>query len=128
MAKKPTPSKRTVKPGSTAPKKRVVKTTATSTSAAKAKATPVTRQEEEVKAELPFTRMNYILLIIGIAIILTGFMLMSSDTFVDATEFSVALHVAPWLVVGGFVEVIFAIMYRSKAKAEMTTSEDPATA
>ncbi|GAB4402679.1 MAG: hypothetical protein OHK0039_00980 [Bacteroidia bacterium] len=62
--------------------------------------------------QLPFTRMNYILLLVGVAIIAFGFFLMSLDEFVDAQQFSVSLYIAPVVVVAGFVEVIFAIMYR----------------
>lgn len=63
--------------------------------------------------QLPFTRMNYILLGVGIAIVALGFFLMRGP-FVDATQFSVPLHVAPILVIGGFIEVIFAILYKEK--------------
>lgn len=64
---------------------------------------------------MPFSRMNYILLALGAGIIILGFFLMSMDKeFIDATQFSVSLHVAPIVVMLGFVEVIFAIMYRKK--------------
>lgn len=65
---------------------------------------------------MPFTRMNYILLLAGIAVIVIGFFIMAQDEFVDATKFSMSLHVAPVVVVAGFVEVIFAIMYRPKSQ------------
>ncbi|MEL7342290.1 MAG: DUF3098 domain-containing protein, partial [Bacteroidota bacterium] len=74
---------------------------------------PTAAVAETSQEELPFTRTNYVLLIIGIVIILAGFVLMSLDEFIDATEFSVSLYIAPILVVGGFIEVIFAIMYRA---------------
>lgn len=63
---------------------------------------------------LPFGKMNYILLGIGVALIAIGFFLMSLDGFVDATQFSISLHIAPWLVVGGFGEIIYAIMYQPR--------------
>lgn len=67
----------------------------------------------EEKEALPFQKMNYILLLVGIAIIGLGFLLMRGP-FVDSKTFSVPLHVAPILVVAGFIEVIFAIMYVPK--------------
>lgn len=79
--------------------------------------TPKSRpQKETTPVELPFTRQNYLLLLIGIGIIALGFLLMSLDDFVDATEFSVSLYIAPIVVVAGFVEIIYAIMYRPKAE------------
>lgn len=81
--------------------------------------TPAKAPEKQVAASnvvMPFTRMNYILLLAGIAIIVVGFFIMAQDEFVDATKFSMSLHVAPVVVVAGFVEVIFAIMYRPKSQ------------
>ncbi len=75
----------------------------------------------EKKEDLPFSRMNYILLLIGVLIIGFGFFLMSLDDFVDATEFSISLYIAPVVVVGGFLEVIYAIMYKPK---QISTSDN----
>ena len=112
MAKssKNTPKKKVVK----AAPKRVVKTSSAPTAKAeKKRSMPTAAVAETSQEELPFTRTNYVLLIIGIVVILAGFVLMSLDEFIDATEFSVSLYIAPILVVGGFIEVIFAIMYRA---------------
>lgn len=110
MAKSSNSPKRVVKTAS----KKVVKTN-TSTARAEKKR-PVPTATDVRQEALPFTKTNYILLIIGIVVILAGFVLMSTGEFVDATEFSVALYIAPILVVGGFVEIIYAIMYRSDAQ------------
>ncbi|MEL6250622.1 MAG: DUF3098 domain-containing protein [Bacteroidota bacterium] len=72
---------------------------------------------------LPFGRMNYILLLIGIGIIGLGFFLLSLDDFVDATEFSVSLYIAPVVIVGGFIEIIYAIMYKDKSQTSPATTE-----
>jgi len=66
---------------------------------------------------MSFTRKNYILLIIGVLVIFFGFFLLSLDDFVDAQEFSISLYVAPFIIVGGFVEIVYAIMYREKQVA-----------
>ena len=72
---------------------------------------------------LAFSRMNYLLLIGGILLLVVGFVLMSVGDFVDATQFSVALHIAPVVVMAGFVEVIFAIMYRPKQDITLQAEE-----
>ncbi len=72
---------------------------------------------------LAFTRINYLLLIGGILLLVVGFLLMSVGDFVDATQFSVALHIAPIVVMAGFIEVIFAIMYRPKQDAILSSGE-----
>ncbi|RMG67350.1 MAG: DUF3098 domain-containing protein [Bacteroidetes bacterium] len=69
-------------------------------------------------AELPFSRMNYLLLLAGVGVIILGFFLMSLDDFVDATQFSISLHIAPPIVVAGFVGIIYAIMYKPKDPSE----------
>ncbi|MEM8897597.1 MAG: DUF3098 domain-containing protein, partial [Bacteroidota bacterium] len=80
---------------------------------------PATPQKEVV---LPFQRMNYILLIVGVLIIGLGFFLMSLDEFVDATQFSVSLYIAPIVVIAGFLEIIYAIMYKPASAVKPTQS------
>lgn len=118
---------------SNSPKKRVVKTTSKkvvkTTAAPKAeRKRPIPTVAEARKEDLPFTKMNYILLIVGVVIILAGFVLMSTGEFVDATEFSVPLYIAPILVVGGFVEIIYAIMYRPSTAQDASDASTLETA
>lgn len=70
---------------------------------------------------MPFGRVNYILILCGLAAIVLGFILLSgggSDN--PATEFNYAmfnarrLYVAPILLLVGFLFGIYAIMYRPK--------------
>ena len=67
---------------------------------------------------MPLTRRNYILLAIGFAVILLGFVLMtgggsdSPDEFNDAMFTWRRITLAPILVVGGFVLEIYAILKR----------------
>ena len=69
---------------------------------------------------MPLTRRNYILLAVGFAIILLGFILMagggsdSPDTFNYAMFSWRRITLAPILVIGGFVIEIVAIMKRYK--------------
>jgi hypothetical protein len=87
----------------------------------KAAASPRTKApKDEVPLELPFTRTNYLLLLLGIGLIGLGFYLMSLDDFIDATKFSISLWVAPIVVMAGFLEIIYAIMYKPKGEEKPT--------
>ena len=67
---------------------------------------------------MPLTRRNYILLAIGFAVILLGFVLMTRGGSDSPDEFNYAMFswrritLAPILVVGGFVLEIYAILKR----------------
>lgn len=98
------------------PARRVVTTTKQSSSKS-AKTATASSKSQDVEVQMPFGRMNYILLLIGVAVIAFGFILMSMDDFIDATKFSVSLYIAPVVVVAGFVWIIYAIMYKEKGSA-----------
>ncbi len=71
------------------------------------------------KKNLAFTRVNYILLVIGMAIVVLGFVLMSgsgsTETAYNPDIFSTRrIKVAPMVCLFGFVSMIFAVMYKSK--------------
>jgi len=68
-----------------------------------------------IKTEMPFTKMNYILMAAGIVIILLSFILMWEDHQVDGF---ISLFLAPYMMIFGYLELIFAIMYRRKQKPE----------
>lgn len=75
------------------------------------------------KKTLAFNKMNFILLAIGLAIIIIGFVLMSggssTDTTFDASIFSATrIKVAPVVTFVGFISIIFAVMYRPKNEEE----------
>ncbi|MDX2249299.1 MAG: DUF3098 domain-containing protein [Bacteroidia bacterium] len=84
---------------------------------------PAVTSNNNAPATLPFVRMNYILLIAGVVVIALGFYLMSLDNFVDATQFSISLHIAPVVVVAGFAGIIYAIMYKPSAQNGQAASE-----
>ncbi|MDX2283746.1 MAG: DUF3098 domain-containing protein [Bacteroidia bacterium] len=113
---KPTPPQKPVPPAAKTPEVRKP--------AAPAKPAEA-RKPEARTAVLPLSRINYILLAACVAVIALGFYLMSLDPFIDATQFSISLYIAPPVVMAGFVGVIFAIMYRPKATAA-PASGDPA--
>ncbi|MBQ3186465.1 MAG: DUF3098 domain-containing protein [Alistipes sp.] len=67
---------------------------------------------------MPLTRKNYIILAIGFAIVLLGFVLMAGGGNHSTTEFNYEIFsfrritLAPILVVGGFVVEIYGILKR----------------
>ncbi|MBQ8581568.1 MAG: DUF3098 domain-containing protein [Alistipes sp.] len=67
---------------------------------------------------MPLTRKNYIILAIGFAIVLLGFVLMAGGGSHSTTEFNYDIFsfrritLAPILVVGGFVVEIYGILKR----------------
>ena len=76
---------------------------------------------------MPLTRRNYVLLAIGFAVVLLGFVLMAGGGSDSPDEFChtaprinctvrgiVIITLAPILVIGGFVIEIYAIMRRYK--------------
>jgi len=77
-------------------------------------------EQENNKEGFPLGKQNYILLAIGFAIIILGFLLMSGGKNPDPTSFipeeifSVRrIIIAPILVIGGFAFEIFAIMKKT---------------
>jgi hypothetical protein len=66
---------------------------------------------------LPFTKENYYLLLIGIAVIVFGYVLMEIGGAYDA----LALVVSPIVLVIGYCVIIpFAIFYKKKEKEAVT--------
>ena len=68
-----------------------------------------------------FTKINYILLAIGMAIVIVGLILMagegSHEGVFNADIFSARrIKVAPLVSLAGFIFIMVAIMYRSKAE------------
>ena len=56
-----------------------------------------------------FSRRNYVLLIIGVLVVLAGYILMRVDNQVDGF---LSLYIAPLLILGGYLEIIYAILFR----------------
>lgn len=73
------------------------------------------------KSKFAFKKSNYILLAIGVAAIILGFVLMagpgSTETHFEPDIFSFRrIKLAPAICFIGFISVIFAIMYKPKKK------------
>lgn len=67
---------------------------------------------------MPLSRKNYVMMLVGVVIIIIGFLLMSGGGKHTATEFDESIFsfrritLAPIVVIAGFVFEIFAIMKR----------------
>jgi len=66
-----------------------------------------------------FSRTNYLLLLLGLAVIVIGYVIMRVENEVDGY---LSLYVAPLLILGGYLEIIYAIFYQPKS----TKESDPA--
>jgi hypothetical protein len=71
------------------------------------------------KKDFAFDKVNYILLAIGMAVVVIGFLLMSgsgsTDTNYDPDIFSARrIKVAPLVCLAGFVSMIYAVVRRPK--------------
>lgn len=71
-------------------------------------------------ARMPLSMKNYVLLLIGAAVILLGFLLMAGGGSDSPDEFDYAMFswrritLAPLLVIGGFAFEIYALLKRFK--------------
>ena len=75
----------------------------------------------ENNKEFAFGRMNYILLAVGMAVVVVGFLLMSgvgsTETTYEPDIFSVRrIKVAPLVCLVGFVSMIYAVVHRPANK------------
>lgn len=97
-------------------KTQAAKTTAKSQKSPKAQNT----QEAEREARMPLTKKNYVLMLIGLGIIILGFLLMAGGGSDDPAVFNYEMFsfrritLAPIVVIGGFAFEIYAIMKRFK--------------
>ena len=71
------------------------------------------------KRDFAFGRMNYILLAVGMAVVIIGFLLMSGDGSTDTNYnpdiFSARrIKVAPVVCLLGFVSMIYVVVHRPK--------------
>ena len=81
------------------------------------------------KRNFAFGRMNFILLAIGMAIVILGFVLMggdgSTDTAYNPDIFSYRrIKVAPIVCLIGFVSMIYAVVYKAKDKEDIKNDMD----
>ncbi len=62
-----------------------------------------------------FARRNYVLLLVGVAAVVIGFTAMRIENELHGF---ISLYVAPLLILGGYLEIIYAILWQPKEAEE----------
>lgn len=83
------------------------------------KASRPRRTPRKASSVMVFTRRNYTLLILGVVAIVVGYAIMRLENEVDGI---ISLYIAPLLILAGYLEIIYAILWRPKPDAEDTAS------
>lgn len=79
-------------------------------------------ENQEQNSGFTLGKKNYILIIIGFALIILGFILMSGGKSTDPNVFNEEIFnfrrisLAPIIILSGFIIEIFAILWRPKSK------------
>lgn len=55
-----------------------------------------------------FERKNYLLMLLGVAAVVIGYVMMRAENQVDGF---ISLYVAPLIILGGYLEIIWAILH-----------------
>ncbi len=81
------------------------------------------------KQDFAFDKINYILLAVGMAVVIVGFLLMSgsgsTETAYDPDIFSARrIRVAPVVCLFGFVSMIYAVVRRPKDDVKQKSQEE----
>lgn len=76
-------------------------------------------RDQRRNAKLVFGRRNYVLLLIGVAVIVLGYVMMRMENQVDGV---ISLYVAPILILGGYLEIIYAIIVSPDSESGAATT------
>lgn len=68
--------------------------------------------------QLPLKNLNILIILGGLALIILGYVLMGTEKFIDAKEFSLSLYVSPPLIIIGHVIIVWGIIFRGKKSAD----------
>ena len=74
---------------------------------------------------MSFTPTNYMLVLSGVLPIVVGYAMMRLENEVDGF---ISLYVSPLLILGGYLWMIYAILWRPKAEREAIRKADKSTA
>jgi hypothetical protein len=69
----------------------------------------------------PLKNLNIYIILGGLFLIVLGYVLMGTEDFIDAKEFSLSLYVSPPLIIVGHVIIVWGILARSKKSDNPTT-------
>ena len=70
----------------------------------------------------PLSKKNFIVIIVGVVMIISGLLVMTGEEFIDAREFSRALYISPVLMVLGFAVVAVGIVLKGEQPEEENTT------
>ena len=73
-------------------------------------------------AQMVFSSRNYTVLLIALAVIVAGFAIMRIENDLNGV---ISLYVAPILILGGYLSIVYAIL-RQPGHEEETVAEEPA--
>jgi uncharacterized membrane protein HdeD (DUF308 family) len=77
------------------------------------KRTNSVKQASMSPKEMLFSKQNYLLVGIGVALIVVGFFMMYMENEIDGF---ISLYIAPVLIMAGFGEIVYAIMKKSSSE------------
>ncbi len=77
----------------------------------------------EARSKFAFTRINYIIMLIGLGILVIGFFIMTQDKETFGFGF-LGLTLGPIIVMIGFLTQFIAIFYKDKKKQEDSGSKN----
>ncbi len=79
----------------------------------------VERAKREALYAMPLQKENYLFIGIGFAVIILGYLLIAFENDVDGF---LSLNVSPILIIGGFVWIIYAVLYKAKSNNNLTNT------
>ena len=62
-----------------------------------------------------FSRRNYVLILVGVAAVVVGYVMMRLENEVDGV---ISLYIAPLIILAGYLEVIYAILASPSTEAK----------
>lgn len=72
---------------------------------------PAGRAARSRRTPMLFTSRNYLLILLGVAAVIVGYLAMWLESEVDGF---ISLYLAPLLILGGYLEIIYAILWRPR--------------
>ncbi len=75
--------------------------------------------------QIPLKNLNVFIILGGIFLIALGYILMSTENFIDAKEFSLSLYVSPPLIIIGHIVVAWGIIAGFGKRAAASSNVDP---
>lgn len=61
---------------------------------------------------MPFERRNYLLMVLGLVLVAAGYIIMRAENEMDGF---LSLYVSPLLLIAGYLEIVYAIIWRPRA-------------